>query len=173
MTIHSDHPFLPPEGERDPARRLRGRLGGTVSLWTAGEGPARVGLTVSSYLVAPGEPAAVLGLLDPESELVDGLRETGAAVVQLLEWQHRDLADAFGGVAPAPGGAFRMADWEQTTWGPRLVGAPAWAGVRLAQQEPRMVGWSLLVEATVEQIDIGSEEQPLVHRRGRYQRPVN
>lgn len=144
-----------------------------MSLWTAGEGSARVGLTVSSYLVAPGEPAAVLALLDPESELVDGLRETGTAVVQLLEWQHRDLADAFGGMAPAPGGMFKMAEWEQTTWGPRLHGAPTWAGVRLAQAEPRMVGWSLLVETTVEHIDIEPEEQPLVHRRGRYQRPVN
>ena len=142
-----------------------------MSLWTAGEGRARVGLTVSSYLVSPGEPAAVLALLDPDSELVEHLRETRSAVVQLLEWRHRDLADAFAGVAPAPGGAFRLGEWDQTTWGPRLVSAAAWAGVRLAQEEPRMVGWSLLVEATVEHIDVGAEEQPLVHRRGRYQRP--
>ena len=41
MTIHTTHPFLEPEGDRDPVRRLRGRLGGTVSLWTAGSAEAR------------------------------------------------------------------------------------------------------------------------------------
>ena len=171
VTIHSDHPFLPPEDERDPARRLRGRIGSTVSLWTAGEGRSRVGLTVSSYLVSPGEPAAVLALLDPDSALVERLRETRSAVVQLLEWRHRDLADAFAGVAPAPGGVFRLGEWDQTEWGPRLSGASAWAGVRLAGSEPRMVGWSLLVEAAIEDVAIRAEDKPLVHRRGRYLRP--
>ena len=36
MTIHAEHPFLEPEGSRDPARRFRGRLGGAVTLWTVG-----------------------------------------------------------------------------------------------------------------------------------------
>jgi hypothetical protein len=26
VTIHSDHPFMPPESDRSPIRRLRGRL---------------------------------------------------------------------------------------------------------------------------------------------------
>ena len=39
MTIHSGHPFPTPD---DPVRRLRGRLGGTVSLWTAGDDVERV-----------------------------------------------------------------------------------------------------------------------------------
>jgi flavin reductase (DIM6/NTAB) family NADH-FMN oxidoreductase RutF len=171
VTIHSDHPFLPPEAERDPARRLRGRLGATVSLWTSGVAVARVGLTVSSYLVAPGEPPHMLALLDPESDLAEGLVETRVGVVQLLEWQHRDLADAFAGIAPAPGGAFRLGEWAQTEWGPRLVGASAWAGIRLVDADPREVGWSLLVEAVIEHIEITEEHQPLVHRRGRYLRP--
>ena len=34
MTIHATHPFADPEP--DPARRFRGRLGGTATLWTAG-----------------------------------------------------------------------------------------------------------------------------------------
>ena len=41
MTIHSEHPFLDPDA--DPVRRLRGRLGGAVTLWTSGRrtrGPA-------------------------------------------------------------------------------------------------------------------------------------
>jgi flavin reductase (DIM6/NTAB) family NADH-FMN oxidoreductase RutF len=171
VTIHSDHPFLPPEDERDPARRLRGRLGATVSLWTAGRADARAGLTVASYLVAPGEPAHLLALLDPDSDLFERLVATRSAVVQLLEWRHRDLADAFAGLAPAPGGAFRLGEWVDSDWGPRLVDASSWAGVRLVDPDPREVGWSVLVDAVVEQIEIAQEHQPLVHRRGRYQRP--
>ena len=169
MTIHAEHPFLEPESQRDAVRRFRGRLGGTVSLWTAGTGSSRVGLTVSSLMVANGEPAHVLALVDPDSDLADLLQETGTAVVQLLEWPHRDLADAFAGIAPAPGGAFRMGSWEQLSWGPLLVGASAWAGARL--HDVREVGWSLLVDVEVERVEIGEETAPLVHRRGRYQRP--
>jgi 3-hydroxy-9,10-secoandrosta-1,3,5(10)-triene-9,17-dione monooxygenase reductase component len=34
--IHGDNPFLPPPHERDPVRRLRGRLAAPVPLWSAG-----------------------------------------------------------------------------------------------------------------------------------------
>ena len=170
VAIHSEHPFQTPAGVRDPVRRLRGRLGGTVSLWTAGSHSERAGLTVSSYVVSLGEPAHVLGLLDPESALYDALGEHRVAVVQLLEWPHRDLAEAFAGLAPAPGGLFRLGRWTDTAWGPVLEGASAWAGVRLVA-EPMEVGWSMLVDTAVEHVEIGDESAPLVHRRGRYQRP--
>lgn len=176
MTIHSGHPFATPDEARDPVRRLRGRIGGTVSLWTAGEGAGRAGLTITSYLVAAGEPSRVLGLVHPDSDLLERLDETGRAVVQLLEWRHRDLAEVFAGLMPAPGGPFRSGTWEQTGWGPRLVGASAWAGISLERAPggsaaTREVGWSTLVEAVIDHVEIGSEEHPLVHRRGRYQRP--
>ena len=172
MTIHSEHPFRDPESERDPVRRLRGRLGGTVSLWTARSGHDRAGLTVSSFVVVRGSPGHVLGLLDPDSDLVAALQTQRVAVVQLLEWEHRDLADAFAGQAPAPGGVFRLGEWTETKWGPLLTGCSAWAGVRLVDgRKPAEVGWSLLVDTVVEHIKVGDETQPLVHRRGRYQRP--
>ena len=117
MTIHSGHPFLEPPADRDPVRRLRGRLGGAVSLWATGSEDARAALTVSSVLVAAGEPARLLGLIDPDSDLATTVASTGTAVVALLQWPHRDLADAFAGVAPAPGGAFRLGTWSQTPWG--------------------------------------------------------
>ena len=66
MTIHHCDPFATPEGQRSPVRRLRGRLAAPVTLWTA---PGPAGLTVSSMLVAGGEPGRVLGLIDEESEL--------------------------------------------------------------------------------------------------------
>jgi flavin reductase (DIM6/NTAB) family NADH-FMN oxidoreductase RutF len=168
VTIHSEHPFLEPE--RDPVRQLRGRLGGTVTLWTCGMGAGhvdRAGLTVTSALVANGEPPRLLALLDPDSDLAEKLAETGLAVVSLLTWDDRALADAFGGTSPAPGGAFRMGEFVQTPWGPRLAGAATWAGVRL--ESTAEVGWSSLVTCVIEELEVGDDE-PLVHRRGRYQR---
>ncbi|MGH3360840.1 MAG: flavin reductase family protein [Nocardioides sp.] len=170
MTIHDTHPFLDPESERDPVRRFRGRLGGAVTLWTSGRPDTRPsGLTVSSLMVAGGEPARVLALLDPDHELTETLEETGRAVVHLLGWEHRDLADAFAGQAPAPGGPFRLAEFEETDWGPRLVDAPAWAAVSL--EDVRETGWSTLVTCVVDDATIGADVPTLTHRRGRYQRP--
>lgn len=170
MTIHSEHPFLEPDGDRDPVRRLRGRLGGVVTLWTSGDGSERAGLTVSSMMVANGEEPRLLALVDPDSDLLDRLRETATVLVQVLGWADRDLADAFAGTAPAPGGPFRMADFEQTPWGPRLVHAHTWAGARLLEETP--VGWSVLVTCAIDEVTLGDDDAPLVHRRGRYQRPA-
>ena len=169
MSIHSEHPFAEPESERDPVRRLRGRLGGAVSLWTTGRA-VRAGLTVSSVMVAPGEPARVLGLVDPDSDLFDAVQATGTVVVALLAWEHRDLADAFAGVAPSPGGPFRAGRWHASAWGPVLDGVSAWAGLRVDRSDHE-VGWSVLVEGVVEHVELGEETAPLVHRRGRYVRP--
>ncbi|MEJ7706094.1 MAG: flavin reductase family protein [Nocardioidaceae bacterium] len=171
MTIHSEHPFATPDSERDQARRFRGRLGGTVALATTSAGSQRHGLTVSSLMMATGAPAHVVALLDPDAAFTEVLLETRVAVIQVLEWRHRKLADAFAGVFPAPGGAFRMAEWASTPWGPRLVDASAWCGVRLVDGEPTEVGWSVLVDGVVEKVQLLDEMQPLIHRRGRYQRP--
>lgn len=168
MTIHSGHPFADPSGERDPARRLRGRLGGTVSLWTSGSGPDRAGLTVSSFMMARGEQDAVLGLLDPDSDLCETLLETGRGLVHLLRWRHRDLAEMFADLAPAPGGRFRQARFVDDEAGPRLEDATTWLRVRV--QDSRPVGWSVLVTAAVEAVQVGEEDDLLVHRRGRYGR---
>ena len=166
MTIHDTHPFADPD--RDPARRLRGRLGGTVTLWTAGAGADRAGLTLSSVLVVLGEPARVLGLVDPDSDLADAVGQTERAVVQLLSWSDRDLAEGFAGTAPAPGGVFRQADFVETDWGPRLERATTWAGLRL--ESATDLGWSRLLTCVVEHLEVGDDEAPLVHRRGRYVR---
>jgi len=171
VTIHSEHPFVPSESDRDPARRFRGRLGGTVSLWTAGSDDTRAGLTVSSLMVAAGEPAHLVALLDPDSSFAETLCHTQSAVVQLLESEHERLAEAFAGQFPAPGGPFRLAEWIQTPWGPRLSTAPTWVGVRLSDGPAVEVGWARLVDCVVEQIQIGEETAPLVHRRGRYGKP--
>jgi flavin reductase (DIM6/NTAB) family NADH-FMN oxidoreductase RutF len=166
VTIHSGHPFPTPD---DPVRRLRGRLGGTVSLWTTGDDADRAGLTVTSWLVAGGEPGRVLALLDPDADLTELLLETGRGVVQLLSWTDRDLADAFAGTTPAPGGPWRMAGWDETSYGPRLATAATWALVRVEASVE--VGWSRLVTCTLDELVVGDDPELLVHRRGRYVPP--
>jgi flavin reductase (DIM6/NTAB) family NADH-FMN oxidoreductase RutF len=173
VTIHSSHPFDSPDAGRDPARRLRGRVGTTVSLWTAGSDRDRAGLTVSSYLVAAGEPSRIIAVLHSESDLLERLEEDHTAVVALLDWRHRELADVFAGLMPAPGGPFRSAEWRDTDWGPHLTTLTTWAGVRLEASATRDVGWSRLVEVVIEHVEIGEDSDPLVHRRGRYQRPTS
>jgi flavin reductase (DIM6/NTAB) family NADH-FMN oxidoreductase RutF len=165
VTIHSGHPF---PTDDDPVRRLRGRLGGAVALVTSGAGSDRTGLTVSSLMVANGDPGRVLFLVDPDSGLGEALEVGTRAVVQLLAWQHRHLAEAFGGTAPAPGGPFRAGSFEDSAWGPRLLDATAWASVGV--DEVREVGWSLLVTATIEAVDLGPDDDALLHRRGRWHR---
>jgi flavin reductase (DIM6/NTAB) family NADH-FMN oxidoreductase RutF len=165
MTIHSTHPFADPEP--DPVRRFRGRLGGAVTLWTTGEGPSRSGLTISSLMVANGDTASVLALVDPDSDFLAAIRETGKGVVQGLSWSDRDLAEMFAGTAPAPGGAFAHADFEQTEWGPRLVSASSWAFVTPVDE--RVVGWSVVLTCEVAEAGVLDEDGPaLGHRRGRF-----
>jgi flavin reductase (DIM6/NTAB) family NADH-FMN oxidoreductase RutF len=169
VTIHTSHPFLEPEGDRDPVRRLRGRQGGTVSLWTAGSDGDRAGLTVSSWMVAWGEPGRVLALLDPDADLTDVLLATGRGVLHLLAWTDRDLADVFAGTAPAPGGPWRLAEWVATDHGPRLARAATWATVEVESDVE--VGWSRLVTCALVDVVMGEDGDPLVHRRGRYVPP--
>jgi flavin reductase (DIM6/NTAB) family NADH-FMN oxidoreductase RutF len=164
MTIHSTHPFA---AEPDPIRRFRGRLGGAVTLWTTGEGATRAGLTISSLMVANGETATVLALVDPDSDFLEAVRETGACVVQGLSWRDRGLAEMFAGTAPAPGGAFAHADFEQTAWGPRLVSTTSWAFVTPLDEQ--VVGWSVVLTCRVEEAGVREETEPaLGHRRGRF-----
>lgn len=171
MTIHSSHPFADPDP--DPARRLRGRIGAGVTLWTAGEGASRAGLTVTSLMVALGPTPSLLALLDPDSDLLAELRDSGRAVVHVLTWDDRQLAEAFAGTAPAPGGAFRQAEFVATPYGPLLERATTHALVSLAGE--REVGWSVEVEVVLDSITLGDAgasgntgDRPLLHRRGRF-----
>ncbi|MCW2786353.1 MAG: flavin reductase domain protein FMN-binding protein [Marmoricola sp.] len=136
-----------------------------MSLWTTGDRSERVGLTVSSVMVANGDPARILGLLDPDAAFTDALRASGRAVVQLLTWADRDLAEAFGGTAPSPGGPFRHGVWDQTDHGPALRDRTR-ALVRLESE--RVEGWSVLVSTLVEELLVLTDDAPLEHRRGHY-----
>ena len=166
MSIHATDPFATPESERSPVRRLRARLAAPVTLWTAGSGRDRAGLTVSSVLIVDGDPGRVVGIVDEESDLWSAVEATGTFVVSLLAPGDEQLADRFAGLMPAPGGLFRDSGWADSAWGPRREGAPAWAGCRLDSGRP--YGWGLLVEATIEEIGLAEPAPPLLHHRGRY-----
>jgi flavin reductase (DIM6/NTAB) family NADH-FMN oxidoreductase RutF len=165
MTIHSTHPFADPEP--DDVRRFRGRLGGAVTLWTAGSDERRAGLTVSSLMVAHGEAPRILALVDPDSDFLEVLGETRRAVVHVLAWPDRSLAEVFAGTAPAPGGMFRQAAFETTEWGPRLASTSTYAHVVPVAEES--VGWSTLLTCALDSAQVGVEDGPMLgHRRGRF-----
>jgi flavin reductase (DIM6/NTAB) family NADH-FMN oxidoreductase RutF len=168
MTIHSEHPFS--SGQRDPIRQFRGRMAAPVSIWAAEAGQRRAGWTVSSFLVANGSPSMVVGLVDEDSDLATAISAGSTFAVSLLGWQHRGLADAFAGLAPAPGGVFRLGSWADTAWGPILTDSPAWLGARLLTTVDEHAGWPLLIRAEIEHAEIGErgEEPLLAHVRGRY-----
>jgi flavin reductase (DIM6/NTAB) family NADH-FMN oxidoreductase RutF len=169
VTIHHSHPFEVGEQDRNPLRRFRGRMTSPVSIWAAAGDGSRAGWTLSSFLVADGDPGEVVGLVDEESALADILPQTATVAVNLLGWHHHALADAFAGVAPAPGGPFALAEWDDTEWGPVLVDSLGWIGARLRPDTDR-AGWPLLVRAVVERVEIQASptDELLCYVRGRY-----
>ncbi|GAA4940765.1 hypothetical protein GCM10025331_28880 [Actinoplanes utahensis] len=161
--IHSTDPFAVPETEKSPVRRLRGRFAAPVALWTA---PGPAGLTVSSTVIAGGDPGRVIGLIDDESEFFDAVTLAGRFALSPLSPADRQLADRFAGLFPAPGGPFASGEWEQTAYGPVPAHAGAWAGCRLDDSRP--CGWATLIEAVIEVVHFPGAGEPLIHYRGRY-----
>lgn len=164
MTIHSEHPFTPPEDQRDPLRRFRGRLPSPVTVVTTGQGRSRFGLTVSSILVIDGDEPRVMVMVDPDSELGEALEPGASLVVSVLTDGDQFLADAFAGTAPAPGGPFTLGEWVDTRWGPRRSGV-SWLGATVESVTP--IGWSHQVVALVDHAEV-TDLPALVHQRGRY-----
>ena len=161
--IHSTDPFAVPEAGKSPVRRLRGRFAAPVTLWTA---PGPAGLTVSSTMVADGDPGRVLGLIDAESDFFDAVALAGRFAVTPLTGADRQLADRFAGLFPAPGGLFASGEWRQTAYGPVPAHAGTWAGCRLDGSRP--CGWADLIEGVIEDVHFPGDTTPLIHFRGRY-----
>lgn len=164
MSIHSTNPFADPVDE--PARRLRGRLGARVTVWTAGEvDDDAAGLTVSSMMAVPGDPWLVTGLVNVDSDLADVLEATGRAAITLLEGPDEEVSDTFSGALPSLGGPFRRGDWEGSGWGPHLAGR-TWAGIGITER--RRLGWLMQVTGSLDHVEITDDPAPLHHVRGRY-----
>jgi 3-hydroxy-9,10-secoandrosta-1,3,5(10)-triene-9,17-dione monooxygenase reductase component len=166
IRIGRQPPFAVPPERRSPARRLRGRLVAPVTVWTAGHPPGGAGLTVSSVLVADGQPARLLGLIDPTSAFWEAMQETRAFVVHLLAVGDRALAERFGEVRPPIRSPFERLEVADSPWGPVLGGSRPRAACRLAGSAP--VGHAELVEGAIERLELPDLADPLAYLHGSY-----
>ncbi len=165
-SIHDEHPFATPEDLRDPARRLRGRLSSGVTVVTAGGPDGPTGLTVSSLLVAEGEPSRVVILVGEVTDLWSAIEGSGTWVLHVLEAGQRELSDRFAGLRPSPGGLFAGLAVEETPWGPALAAVGTRAFCRFERSVE--TGFHRLVTGTIERVELGEPADPLVYFRGRY-----
>ena len=164
--IHEDHPFRDPPEERDPARQLRGRLAAPVTIVTSGGPDDRTGLTISSIVVAEGEPASVHFLLGPATDLRHALDEHGTFIVHVAQREHRELADRFSLIRPSPGGLFAGLDVTDTEYGPELTVMETRAYCRYFGH--RRSGHALLMEGVIEDLGLHDLTDPLCYFRGQY-----
>lgn len=160
------NPFAAPEERREPVRRLRGRLTAPVTIWTSWLDEEPVGLTVSSILVAEGEPGRVAGLIGDKTDLFDAIAATRSFVVHVVDGGHRRWAETFAGVFPAPGGPFAGLDFSRSDAGP-LIDALTTRATCSAAEHSEM-GYHRLITATIEDVSPADMTDPLVFFRGRY-----
>ncbi len=165
MSIGRGDPFVDPPDARSPVRRFRGRLASAVTVWTAGSVEDPAGLTVSSMMV--GEPSTILGLIGDLTALWDAIQSSGSFVVHILQRKDQNLADAFAGTRPSPGGIFAGLDFKESEWGPVLVDKPNRAFCRYLKATE--AGYGQLVWGEIERTETAELDQPLVNFRGRYQ----
>ena len=138
-----------------------------MTLWTSGAEQPWAGLTVTSLMVAAASrPDA--GAARPRRRPHRRAAHDRRAVVSLVTWADRELAEMFAGTAPAPGGVFTHGRFEETDWGPRLRQAAP--GPAYASRTAREVGWSRARHRVVEHVEVGEDTDPLGHRRGRWTR---
>lgn len=167
--IHEgQNPFLTPEEARDPVRRLRGRLTAPVTILTAGGSDDRAGLTVSSLMASEGEPGRVHLLLGPTADLFDVIERSRRFVLHILGSADRDLSEIFADRRPNPGGPFAGLAVTQTDWGPAIDRIPDRASCTLIAVVEH--GYSVMVSADVDRVDVADLNDPLVYFRGRYRR---
>ena len=169
MTIHDDeHPFADPEDERDPIRRFRGRLAAPVTVITSGGPDDRAGLTVSSIIVAEGQPPTVHFLCGPENDVWDRIVETGTFVVHVLEERHSAISDAFAFIRPSPGGPFKGLEVVDSPHGPVITSIQTRAACRHVFH--RELTAHALVEGAIESVSLHDMQRPLGWFRGSYLR---
>ena len=162
----SDNPFLPPPEHRDPTRRFRGRLAAPVTFVTSGTGRAATGLTVSSLFVNEGEPGEIHMVVGPVTDLWDALERTARCVVHVADHTQAARSDVFAGLRPSPGGIFAGVDIADSDWGPVLTDIDTRAYCSVVEMSER--GWSGVVIAAIDRVEVGDLDDPLIHFRGAY-----
>jgi flavin reductase (DIM6/NTAB) family NADH-FMN oxidoreductase RutF len=123
-----------------------------------------VGLTVSSLIVAQGEPAVLAGVISPSTQLADALATPSAQfVVHLVGAPQRRLAQHFAGELPAPA---EMLATRLSQHGPVLEALGDRIFCRVSSIKP--FGWSLLVEAEVAHAEVGGRDKALAWYYGAF-----
>ena len=141
-----EDPFETPAAERRDDRRLRGRLVAPVTIWTAHAADGSpAGLTVSSLLVAEGDPALVHGIVDPLSALHEAAGEQGGFLVHVLEAGDERLASLFAGAYPVD--PFEEVGWRASPEGPLLEGDRTVVTCRFVESRPS--GFQSLVQGEI------------------------
>jgi flavin reductase (DIM6/NTAB) family NADH-FMN oxidoreductase RutF len=162
VTVHNEHPFLPPPEARDRVRQLRGRLAAPVTIVTAGED----GMTASAVLVVEGDPPRLVVTINELADFREAAEQTRRFVLHVAGQDHRHLSDRFAEIAPSPGGLFHGLTTIHTEWGPRISGFETWAGCTL--ESTFTVGYQLLLVGMIEHLEVGELDDPLIYFRGRY-----
>jgi 3-hydroxy-9,10-secoandrosta-1,3,5(10)-triene-9,17-dione monooxygenase reductase component len=166
LRYSNEDPFATPASLRRDDRRFRGRLVAPVTVWTAGDPEERAGLTVSSVILAEGEPPVVCGVLDHLSDLRQACERTGRFVVQTLAKHEKELAVRFAGLYP--GEPFEHIELLETAYGPVLAGARSVAYCRFDGAEP--AGYYEIVRGLVDTFALVEQDMagPLAYYRGEY-----
>ena len=149
-------------------RQFRGRLVAPVTVVTAGAAGRRVGLTVSSLMVAEGDPGSVFLLVGRATDLWEEIESTGRFVVHAVDDSMRDHGDAFAGFRPRPGGMFTDVEVEDSAWGPVMAAARNRLFCRLSSHTE--LPFHHLIEAEIEQVEIDDLNNPAIYYRGTYRR---
>ena len=149
-------------------RRLRGRLAAGVTIWTSGGAHERTGLTVSSTIVADGDPPEVAGIISDTTALWEAIHGTRAFVIHVLHERQGTLADVFAGLRPSPGGPFAATEVHDSEYGPVLPFLATRVACRLLDSRP--AGYAYLVRGEAEEFELGDLGDPLVLFRGGYRR---
>jgi 3-hydroxy-9,10-secoandrosta-1,3,5(10)-triene-9,17-dione monooxygenase reductase component len=166
--IHYENPFVDPPGERSDARRLRGRLALPVTVWTSAGNDGPTGLTVSSFVVAEGEPPILAGLVAETTDLFAAAMLTRSFVVHVLREEDSRMAEVFAGLRPNPGGPFEGLEVRHSDWGPVIASHGTRAFCRVDAIAD--AGYQKLVSGNIEKIDLDELESPSVYFRGRFRR---
>jgi flavin reductase (DIM6/NTAB) family NADH-FMN oxidoreductase RutF len=166
--IHDDHPFKDAPADRDPVRQFRGRLVAPVTVVTAGQEGSETALTVSSLMVAEGEPSSVIALIGTNTDLWEAIESSRRFVVHILSSARRDDADAFAGIRPRPGGVFKGVGTEHTEWGPMLLDSPNRVFCTLASSIE--LPFHHLVVGEIEKVEVADLDDPALYFRGDYRR---
>ncbi len=78
----------------------------------------------------------------------------------------RGRSDVFAGLRPSPGGVFANSPTEMTSWGPVLTEIADRAYCTVTRCEE--IGYSGVVTARIDEIEVSGMSDPLVYFRGKY-----